>query len=784
MKKSKSKILNLLLAASLGVAIGTATVGGALLLSPEKASAAETYKPTNVFSALSSASIAADGEDKTKMAFTIPNGGSVQYRRDLALTWHEGVNAEYLSFSFEVKEFNFATLTVALETAAAASQKESKAVNKIVFETKEEKVLVKVGEKTDDESVVGIEYDKAALADRIQISLTKTGASVPNEGEYFVMMKVGESAEAAIGSFTNIGSSFAEYASSSSSTPITPLSLTVKMPDGATDAKSVIYFHELNKQSFALNDDGEVTDTAKPVLVVNEEISSFALGTPFSLEYELIDVLDTTVSKTLQYYQYKPNNEEAKYKELKTTTYFYDTAYDSDGDGKTDTTVYKKDGQEYISVRFKLEDDSHKGDDNAAIYYLSWYAASTVTPTLGGATASVDGNYISANRNDEAPKYAPTFNAEAVEAYQAKVTEAAKDVNAGSSSYVYLPSLRGIITDNDTGYTSLKFNVYFRTRTSDTTSSTNLAYDKLKITTATDGLYEFKIAAVDKSGNTMKATVDGEEVTVGSDNIWDADEIPSFTFEVANNGLKIDEESDYDRSDKGTIDVEYSLSEFDVNSVDSDYGKDYFLYIFDLDLFRSKFPTVSLVSDDLSKIAYKDINSEYDFASVEDGDYEAFFLKKYAQKLAANLDGVTAEALIEEDSDGRTIIRKIGEQQTSVNDKVYPDNKYEWNPTDRTFLPNEESIFLVFGVFTDSVLPGEAVMAYKVVEVEATIDTIHGDTQWLKNNIASVILFSIAAVMLILIIILLLVKPSDETLEDVDKAAKALKVSKKENKAE
>jgi hypothetical protein len=59
--------------------------------------------------------------------------------------------------------------------------------------------------------------------------------------------------------------------------------------------------------------------------------------------------------------------------------------------------------------------------------------------------------------------------------------------------------------------------------------------------------------------------------------------------------------------------------------------------------------------------------------------------------------------------------------------------------------------------------------AYQLIEVESEADVIKGETEWLKNNLVSVILFSVAAVMLILIIILLLVKPSDETLEDVDK---------------
>ena len=70
-------------------------------------------------------------------------------------------------------------------------------------------------------------------------------------------------------------------------------------------------------------------------------------------------------------------------------------------------------------------------------------------------------------------------------------------------------------------------------------------------------------------------------------------------------------------------------------------------------------------------------------------------------------------------------------------------------------------------------------MGYKVISVESKADVIKGQTDWLKNNITSVILFSIAGVMLIAIIVLLLVKPSDETLKDVDAKVKEKKKNKK-----
>ena len=108
---------------------------------------------------------------------------------------------------------------------------------------------------------------------------------------------------------------------------------------------------------------------------------------------------------------------------------------------------------------------------------------------------------------------------------------------------------------------------------------------------------------------------------------------------------------------------------------------------------------------------------------------------------------------------------------------------YEWKATDKSFIPVESGNYIVFGVFKDSVYESEDACAagYKAISVTDKEDINPGESEWLKNNLVSVILFSIAGVMLILIIILLFVKPSDETLEDIgnEKAAKKEKKSKK-----
>ena len=123
---------------------------------------------------------------------------------------------------------------------------------------------------------------------------------------------------------------------------------------------------------------------------------------------------------------------------------------------------------------------------------------------------------------------------------------------------------------------------------------------------------------------------------------------------------------------------------------------------------------------------------------------------------------------------------KITEENDPAAWEAY--NKYNWNVSSKSFKTVEEGEYLILADFWEKELPMQRASAYKVVIVETEEDVTKGDSKvmaWIKNNMVSVVLFGVAAVMLILIIILLLVKPSDETLDDVDK-----EVEKKKKKDE
>lgn len=779
MKKYKSKIITLLLAA----ALGSAVFGGVLMLDGGKASAAATATPSRIFTAENSASVKADETTTTELAFVFPEGGSVSFKRDLALKWYKAKGeAQYLSMKFAFKDTNFKTLTLTFETAPAAANKDKKSVNKILFENTDGKITAKVNDGEAKEISDPTSKDIALAFSE------KDGSNSAEEGQFFVTLN-GET----IGMFEDVGADFAEYFSASATTPMVPFAFKAEMPDGAEGdaAKSTLIFKELNGQTFELDADQKITDNAKPVLVVNERVASFTLGTPFSLDYEVIDVIDTSVTKTMEYYQYAPKDfavaegeEKAKgaeYKTLSTSTYFFDT------------DVYKTKRMEYISVRFKLTDDTFTSDEDAAVYELAWYATESFKPETD---SEID--YIKADRNAVGPHYTCITNDdeakestldeenEVYKSYQEAVTEAAKKVYAGSNSYIYLPAPIKLIQDDDTNYKNLKYSIYYKTQSSDSaSSSTSLSYDNLKLTVSSVGMYEFKILATDKAGNPMKYYLDKYKTKVTGDNIWDIEAIPSFTFSVSNNGISVEEPKNAE-ADTGYIDVSYNLSDFTVLGL-SGYKSEYGLYFFDVAAFQKKYKITTFTVNELASVSFESLKEEADLSQVKGDDYVGYYAALYAKLLSERLGiELNAEDLLKPDGENDAILRKIEEFDSTIDEDKHPDawknsdNDYQWYSSSKSFKPQAEGSYLMFAVFTDSQLFGEKAAAYKAINVEAPRDIIAGETEWLKNNIASVILFSVAAVMLIIVIILLVVKPSDETLEDVEDGKG--KKSKKNNK--
>ncbi len=757
MKKPNWKKLSILLASTLSAA---ALCGGLYTVDAVKTSAAtdaQKYTFTDVFGEKGASDVIGKADDtKSYAAFSFSKaGGSVNVKRNVALKWHEMESAaKYFSTTFKFADQNFKTFTITLKTNPVVASDDDETTNVVTFEKKADGVYVKAND--------GAESKLTDATADLTLSLSeKAGAEF---GSFVVNLAENDGVATEIGTFTGIGENYAPSG-------LTPLAFEASFAEDADEsAKSEVYFKDLNGQTFEVDADNKLTDTQKPVLVLNQELYSFVIGNAYSLSTQVIDVLDRTPDSKPTYYQYNPNDvgkeTYGKYIDLSSSVYFGTTNYDSNGDGENDTTVYAKEGKEYVAVRYMLGDDSHKEDSEKAEIDLAWYTNGAVYPA--GVTDGI--KYIPVQQNYDGAYYTATDTD--ITNYQTAVTTAAAEKTGGDGQYFYLPSFKGMVNDND-GFTNLSFTIAYKSDASGTNSTGSLAYNNLRFAIANVGWYEFKVFATDKAGNKMKATLDGKEVEVTTSNVWDIEEIPSFKFYIENKDFSVKEETNSKgRKDSETIYDKYSFDGFDFEGCDSPVSE-YKLFYLDVDKYQKVFNS-SFDENDLVSITYKQIKELAATKSAPaDGDYNAFYKSLYIELLEDVL-GLTKGALAQAD-----VFVEITPDQ-GIDKDAYPDDyaasddAYEWNTSTQSFVPQKQGYYMILGVFTDGDTPAYKAAAYRIIVVEDEKDVIDGekDNTWWKNNAVSVVLFGIAGVLLIIIVILLVIKPSDETLEDVDKKVK------------
>lgn len=751
--------LTVLFALILSLAIGT--------LSPFKKASADTYSPSTIFSSGTGGSVGAsekDGEGNSYVQFTLNDGGAVYFRRDLALKWYEASAEEddteneesalanagvlrYLTMEFSFSELNFNKFSLVFQSAEENISKEGTSTNSVVFKNNDGTVSVAVQNASEQDNE---EWDEEGVEVDVSEGVVFALSEIEPDGEE---CEIGEFAVyingVYAGNITNVGGYYLEYLSTASDTPRVPMAFMAdELAEGA--ASQLVYMKEINNQTFDLDENGKVVDNAAPVLVLNEKVYAYTLGKAWSLSYATVDVCDTTITVSRYYYMLakdgdgnyvKAENED--YKSLTTSTYFLPA---NDTDEKE---------EQYVSIRFQLTDDSGIKDDGDGYIYLTWYAADNAVVTLGEEDEAFD--YILVNRNEVGSYYigieadeetkenvVSEDALEAEAAYQEAVTEAAEGLSAGDGAYFYLPSLRALIGSDYADYRNLTFTVYYYKQSqasgASASSATSLKYNTLKFEIDEIGRYLFCVLAVDASSNAMQYYLDGELVTLSSSNIWDIDEIPKFSFEVSYTAAKIEDPGE---QDLGYRDSSYSISSFDIVAL-SGYETEYKLY-------------------------YLDEN-----AMLEDGVQAPFTsYSDLVENIAAYLD-VLSPYLVE--------INEFN-SDVSEDDDAWSrtDNDYYWYPDSLTFTPVKVGYYVVELTVSEVVNLGSIVNGYQVIDVRNPVDSPVDSTYWLENNIASVVLFSISAVLAIVIVILFVVKPSDTTVDEVDLAK--LKKSKNRKKA-
>ncbi len=748
---TKSKLRTITIAAlTLVIALLLSLAAG--LVMPRASVSAEEYTPTNIFSSGSSTTVSSAEEEGTNyLAFTHARDGAAAYfRRDLALKWHSSnEGASYFSLTLAFPEIDFSEYTISFESEEENISEEELSKNSLVFtngtDGTKAYVVNAAGEKG-EEVEVDLSGDAAITLDEEDCSF----------GEFSVYVN-----GVKVGTFTNIGGYFMEYISSASDNPRTPITFEATTLTAGTQT---VLVKQLNGQSFELNENGNVVDDTAPVLVLSSDVYPFRLGQKFSLDYEAIDVCDSSVTVTREYYMAAADENgdyaaptDDDYDTLTTSTWFMPSS-------DTEEEV------QYVSIRFTLDDGRDNFDETDEPVYLVWYAAEGASVTLGADENATD--YIKVDRAQQGPVYnGLTANAttedgrpsgenvkdlDAEDAdgdgdteealldvlaaeYQAAVDRAAENASAGDGAYFYLPSLRGLISSPSCDYRDLTFSVYFysQSQTEDETASsaTSLDYNELRFEIDEPGRYVFRVLASDNAGNGMKYYYDGQLVTVSSGNIWDIEGIPEFSFTVGYDGARV---TDPEEQELGYRDSTYEIEDFEIIAVPG-YETEYELFRIDEESLPSELQGVSYTAL---------VNNAKEYF---DGDW--------AQYLIA-IQPYNSDVTEDDPLWDRT------------------DNRYEWDPEDLTFVPNEAGYYVVKLTVTEPSMPGRTVTAYQVIDVRNPIDTLPDATYWLENNVAAVVLFCISGVLLIVLVALFVVKPK-KGVDEVD--MKSLKGSKKKD---
>ena len=723
---------------------------------------------------------------------------NVSYKKNLAYNWweyekvesEEGDNSEGSEegetplpknpvnghFNMEIGFVNtsFKRFIITFESQQYEKTEDGKSVNYILFfPAGEGKVKVLVTDDKDGEAPAD-EETVAVNCEHIYINFGSKKA-----GEYPVFITDGDQGNNnwVYGTLKNVGGNYAKY-SSSSTTPVYPLIFGAEFDEereeGAETAQMVLY--RLNNQDFTTKNapaqvgdnanvwtGGSVTDNTPAVLCVNTEVSHLNIGGSVSFDYQLIDVLRPTATATLHYYVLKyedVQNGEINFNDYKDERFVEvksDFVLDSDREDYLPTLGSVEDGKDGgtgFGAKFKVDMavkvyaeivDTSGTNSETSYVFLDWYVPENLKLSIAGYDFIAVGDNLDGVTFNYTDKDGNWIWDEVKAEYQKKVNEAAKNLSAGSSSYFYVPSAETLFVDDATAYSNMKISIYYYS--SSQSSNTSLATNNLSINVTKYGSYRFTLYATDAAGNDMYyIDNDGELVEFKSSDIWNIYEdedrygyLPWFSFNVDYKGAQFKETPG--KQNTAYVGTNYSSASFNVNGVENSYEVKYRLFIFDKAGYSAYMQAQGVT-----------VNLSYDwFLEVMDELFNG--------------------------SDTRQFFEEI--LQVSEGDEFYDDYKdYKWSNSGTSFTPQVgNALYYMRAEVTDTEYNTDPVTCSLAIQASVEVRKLKGDSEWLKNNIASVILLSIAGVSVIAIILLIVIKPKDKG--DIDVEFEKMKKKKK-----
>jgi hypothetical protein len=193
--------------------------------------------------------------------------------------------------------------------------------------------------------------------------------------------------------------------------------------------------------------------------------------------------------------------------------------------------------------------------------------------------------------------------------------------------------------------------------------------------------------------------------------------LPWFTFRVANTQPTIE---DPGVRTLGYVNTSYTSISFDINGVSSSYTTAYSLYYFD----RNQY-----VKDTQNFVTYEE------FVEQVGSLYSNSETRKYFRKITPS------------------------SELDSTYDEYEEDIDYAWDASSLSFVPQDDNAYYV--VKLDLTYNNAVKSAYMAIAVSAEAQSFYGETNWAKNNVASIVLLCIAGLAFIAIIALLVVKPKE-----------------------
>lgn len=806
MKKYKISIVTLLAAFIMFLLSAT------IILAPTAAYAADRYvtvNGTNVFytsirgAEVTSAEETEDGETHAYTMFKIGEEQTVTYRKNLAYSWksasvegEEGVyQTRHFSMTIGFANTSFESYVIKFQSQQYIVNEDKISENYLIFRPAQGGVSVFVSQDADwaeDEDLFTTPVATFSTADNARISIEFVSFA---DGDYTVKLSSGD--VSANTTFKNVYESYAKYVSSGDNA-VTPLTFSAQFAEDAKPAEgeetvnACMKLYELNGQSFELYDrdsDGtfdQVLDNQPPVMCFSTTPAYVEYGTSYNFDFVLIDVLASSPRSTSYFYvlsgdQYSSDEfdyDATEFDEEEDSPYTKVTSSSSIRVIRDDNTfvpseyINDEDGNRVyglVKIYYEISDVSGSTAQTDKVF-IDWYAkdeALVNIADLKGTEATGSENFLKLIDGKQGVTYA-TDGMTTLDEYKARITAIEEDYQkkideaiaaledgklyAGSDNYFYLPAFE-YASDEYVYPTDLKYSIYYKAETSG--SNTSLSSNNLSIAlTQPDVTYRFTIYVTDEFTSEMRYPNGVDEEgniiweTIPSADIWEeeySELLPFFEFEVSYKPATCEDPEDLAIAYVGST---YSGVSFDINGVDGTYTTDYRLYVFDR----------NAMNDELG------INLTYDQ-----------FIKNITALLQNTYkEGVNTRKYF-------TTVKPVSELKE--NDENYEEmSAYEWSASSTSFVPQSvDDFYIIEQTLTDN---RSQVKTVNYATVVASVETtaLKGESDWVENNLASVILLSIAGVCLVALIVLLIVKPKDKGDIDVVLDNEESKKAAKKNK--